>query len=294
MKNNLLMIGQMADLNHTTVATLRLYDNNGLLKPVSIHPENGYRIYDVQQSAAFRLIQHNKDLGLNLQEIKELFDHSSLAYLKEIYTEKSSELDRRIEELRWKKREIQRILAWADYLSHCPPSGTFTMEYIHSSHIYKKPALRNHFQEDFGSVSYDITHLEGELDKQGIRGVHSYHAFLTMKLEDFLAGHYQTAQIGVKLHEEEAERAAQLDPNACGFQESTTSACAYFDDFDQATAYLDRLRAYCEAQHCEMVDDVTCQILGTIDTQDFRKSKNALRLQIPIKPIRAGNRPDYR
>lgn len=47
MKNNRLSIGQMAELNHTTLATLRLYDENGLLKPVNVDPTNGYRIYDV-------------------------------------------------------------------------------------------------------------------------------------------------------------------------------------------------------------------------------------------------------
>ena len=47
MKNNRLSIGQMAELNHTTLATLRLYDENGLLKPVNVAPTNGYRIYDV-------------------------------------------------------------------------------------------------------------------------------------------------------------------------------------------------------------------------------------------------------
>ena len=36
MKNNRLSIGQMAELNHTTLATLRLYDENGLLKPVNV------------------------------------------------------------------------------------------------------------------------------------------------------------------------------------------------------------------------------------------------------------------
>ena len=51
MKNNRLSIGQMAELNHTTLATLRLYDENGLLKPVNVAPTNGYRIYDVLQRA---------------------------------------------------------------------------------------------------------------------------------------------------------------------------------------------------------------------------------------------------
>ena len=52
MKNNKITIGQMAKLNHTTLATLRLYDEKGLLKPIEVNPKSNYRIYDVRQSMA--------------------------------------------------------------------------------------------------------------------------------------------------------------------------------------------------------------------------------------------------
>ena len=51
MKANLLPIGRMARLNHVTIATLRLYDRMGLLKPAFIDPISGYRYYDIQQNA---------------------------------------------------------------------------------------------------------------------------------------------------------------------------------------------------------------------------------------------------
>ena len=46
----LLTIGQMARLNHVSEQTLRLYDNIGLFSP-SHRGENGYRYYDIKQSA---------------------------------------------------------------------------------------------------------------------------------------------------------------------------------------------------------------------------------------------------
>lgn len=96
MKNNLLTIGQMAKLNHTTLATLRLYDDKGLLKPKSVNPMNGYRTYDVRQSAVFHMIQHNKDLGLNLNEIKALLDCSDQAFLVDMYHQKLKDLDQQM------------------------------------------------------------------------------------------------------------------------------------------------------------------------------------------------------
>ena len=38
-----LTIGQMAELNHVTTQTLRLYDREGLLKPEFQDKSNGYR-----------------------------------------------------------------------------------------------------------------------------------------------------------------------------------------------------------------------------------------------------------
>ena len=36
-------IGMFAAMNHVTVKTLRFYEEQGLLAPAYIHPENGYR-----------------------------------------------------------------------------------------------------------------------------------------------------------------------------------------------------------------------------------------------------------
>ena len=60
MKNKLLSIGQMAKMNHTTVPTLRLYDQLGLLHPRYTDPETSYRYYDIRQNARFDLIQYMK------------------------------------------------------------------------------------------------------------------------------------------------------------------------------------------------------------------------------------------
>lgn len=101
MKNNRLSIGQMAELNHTTLATLRLYDENGLLKPVNVAPTNGYRIYNVNvlQSTAFHIIQYNKELSLSLKEIKEVLDRSDFDFLSATYQRKLVDLDKELKEI---------------------------------------------------------------------------------------------------------------------------------------------------------------------------------------------------
>ena len=51
MQNELLSIGKMAEINNLTVATLRLYDELGLLHPRRKDPQSGYRYYDMAQNA---------------------------------------------------------------------------------------------------------------------------------------------------------------------------------------------------------------------------------------------------
>ena len=63
MKKQLMSIGKMAEINHTTVPTLRLYDEQGLLKPRFVDPQTGYRYYDEHQSARLDMISYMKELG---------------------------------------------------------------------------------------------------------------------------------------------------------------------------------------------------------------------------------------
>ena len=56
-------IGQMARMNHISEQTLRLYDREGLLSPLGRDEKNGYRYYDIRQSAQLDMIQYMKALG---------------------------------------------------------------------------------------------------------------------------------------------------------------------------------------------------------------------------------------
>ncbi|WP_415949845.1 MerR family transcriptional regulator [Mitsuokella jalaludinii] len=277
MKNNKITIGQMAKLNHTTLATLRLYDEKGLLKPIEVNPKSNYRIYDVRQSMVFHMIQHNKDLGLSLKEIAAILDHSSADFLVHTYSQKVVELDRKMRELQWQKRELQKVLRWNDYFTHRPPKDTLTIGYVPSSHVYMKKAVRNYFQEDFGSVVYDLSCMEGELHKKKIRGVYPYNAFLTVKQEDFLAGRCRADRIGMIVPDDSTEKVKTET------YESSTCACVYFEDFEQAPAYMEKLLAYCQQENCTLIGDVTCQIIGVLEAQDFRKTAETLRFQVPIQ-----------
>jgi len=70
----MLKIGEFAVLAGMNIKTLRYYDDIGLLKPVFVDPETGYRFYEYAQLAyVYRLISF-KNMGFALNEIAELLN----------------------------------------------------------------------------------------------------------------------------------------------------------------------------------------------------------------------------
>ena len=69
-------IGTVARLGGVSVRTLRYYDEIGLLRPVWVDPNSGYRWYEPEQLHRLHRIVALRDLGVRLVEIGVLLDES--------------------------------------------------------------------------------------------------------------------------------------------------------------------------------------------------------------------------
>jgi len=67
-------IGEFAQIAQVSGRLLRYYDQLGLLSPVRIDPQNGYRWYSARQLPRLNRILALKELGLTLEQIKPLLD----------------------------------------------------------------------------------------------------------------------------------------------------------------------------------------------------------------------------
>ncbi len=70
-----LKIGQFARIGHVSIATLRYYDQHGLLKPNALDPVSGYRYYSLDQLPRLHRILALKDLGFPLEQIASVLEH---------------------------------------------------------------------------------------------------------------------------------------------------------------------------------------------------------------------------
>lgn len=70
----MLKIRDFAKLAEVSMTTLRYYDEIGLLKPIQVDPETGYRFYTIDQLPHLHRILAFKELGLGLAQIVEILD----------------------------------------------------------------------------------------------------------------------------------------------------------------------------------------------------------------------------
>lgn len=70
----MLRISDFAQLSRVSPKALRLYDRMGLLKPIQVDQETGYRYYSATQLPRLNRILVLKDLGFSLEQIGQLLD----------------------------------------------------------------------------------------------------------------------------------------------------------------------------------------------------------------------------
>lgn len=74
MKDDLMLIGEIADFFGISRKAIRLYEKKGIIKPVKVDTVNGYRYYSPKQVQQLNALLELKALGFSLDEIKMIMD----------------------------------------------------------------------------------------------------------------------------------------------------------------------------------------------------------------------------
>jgi DNA-binding transcriptional MerR regulator/effector-binding domain-containing protein len=90
-------IGEFARLGGVSVRTLRHYDEIGLLRPVRVDAETGYRHYSADQLGRLNRIIAMKELGLTLTQVRQLLAGISLDELQGMLLLRRAQLEQEIE-----------------------------------------------------------------------------------------------------------------------------------------------------------------------------------------------------
>lgn len=100
-------IGEFAQIAQVSGRLLRYYDQLGLIAPIRIDPQTGYRWYSARQLPRLNRILALKELGLTLEQIKPLLDGEIPA--AEMRAMLSERRDRAEETLRLEETRLRQI-----------------------------------------------------------------------------------------------------------------------------------------------------------------------------------------
>ncbi|MCL9776435.1 Zn(2+)-responsive transcriptional regulator [Vibrio methylphosphonaticus] len=107
-------IGELAKRCKVTADTLRFYEKNQLIAPAG-RSESGYRLYNEESQRQVIFILKAKELGLSLDEIKELLGikleatEHSCSEVKAITSAKLAVIDQKIAELTRIRSALKKI-----------------------------------------------------------------------------------------------------------------------------------------------------------------------------------------
>lgn len=106
MKDGLMLIGEMADFFGISRKAMRIYEKKGIIKPVKVDDENGYRYYSAEQVQQLNALLELKALGFSLDEIKMVIDGQKAK-------------EPLLEMLKKKRRAWQKAMDAARYKGEC-------------------------------------------------------------------------------------------------------------------------------------------------------------------------------
>lgn len=278
MKDQLLSIGKMAEINGVSIPTLRLYDKNGLLRPAYIDPESGYRYYTLQQTARLDIIAYMKELGMSLGEIGAVLQKEDIALIEGILAQKNEQLHEQMRRLKERHDAVERAIAQIERYRKSPTTGTIALEYIDRRYIWSIPCPVNFYEKDRNSYEETVMALRKELLRAGIPQVHSYNLGTSILQKDFEKGRFAADKIFIF-----SDRRVLEHSGTVSSVDSGMFACIYLDDYDDEIDYGKRLLEFCRQNNYIISGDYICEELTEFNVFDDSRRNMFLRLQVPIK-----------
>lgn len=109
-KEKLFSIGDVAQLFHLSVSSLRYYEKTGLLTPEKIDPDSGYRYYSTRQFEVLNTIRYLRVLDMPLPEIADFLQNKEVGRMEEKLRQQKETVVRKQQELFRIERKIEHRL----------------------------------------------------------------------------------------------------------------------------------------------------------------------------------------
>ena len=276
-KNTLIPIGKMAKANNVSIATLRLYDEMGLIKPSFIDPQTNYRYYDVNQTSRLDLIRYMRDMGMSIKDISLLLEKEDIDLIEEKLVERSIQIRSEIKALKSTQDAVDRTIKSIERYRKSPLPGTLSLEFIERRRILYIQSPIDFYRYGIEKYEECIRNLRLKLVGMNIPQVLSYSLGTSVKKDDFMEGKlvaYKIFIFGDKRLSEYSDDTLLL--------ESGMYACVYLDNYDNEKKEAERLLKFALDNGYEIAGDYICEEMTELNFLQKRQRNMFLRLQVPV------------
>lgn len=272
-----LSIGEMAELNHVSVQTLRHYDKIDLLKPIYVNEETNYRYYDIKQSAVLDMIQYMKSLGMPLMQIKEQFEKEDINTILNILKKQSINIDKEIQLLHHMKNGVEACINNYNRYLKVPEEGYIEVEFIPERKIFCYDGKINIYDHELETYEYILRELKKQVILQHLPMVYFCNVGSIMRKENLDAANFISSEIFVFLDKDFKEQEGiEIIP-------AHNYICIYFHSFWKEKEYAQKLFNYINKKGYEMAGDYICEVVAELPVLHDNERNMFIKLQIPIK-----------
>lgn len=271
-----LSIGQMAELNHVSEQTLRLYDKEGLLVPRCVDPVTGYRYYHIIQSAKLDLIQNMKIYGMTLRQIRSFLDSNDPAALRALLSEQAASIEERIRQLRRSQSAITRTLDNYRRYEAMPRNGEIFLEYIPERRIFRYSCDVNYFDQDESGYEYMLRQMKTNLVANNMPLSYFTNIGTIIRREHLVPDALFSNEVFLFVDEDDSSQAMETLPAA-------SYLCLCSDEFSMEAANVRRLLDYVQTRGCEIAGDYICEVVVDFPMLDFDRRRMFYKAQIPVR-----------
>lgn len=271
-----LSIGQMAELNHVSEQTLRLYDKEGLLVPRCVDPVTGYRYYHITQSAKLDLIQNMKVYGMTLRQIRSFLDSNDPAALRALLAEQADSIEERIRQLRRSQSAITRTLDNYRRYEAMPRNGEIFLEYIPERRIFRYSCDVNYFDQDESGYEYMLRQMKTNLVANNMPLSYFTNIGTIIRREHLVPDELFSNEVFLFVDEGDSSQAMETLPAA-------SYLCLCSDEFSMEAENVRRLLDYVQTRGCEIAGDYICEVVVDFPMFDFDRRRMFYKAQIPVR-----------
>lgn len=270
-------IGTMAKINGISEQTLRLYDKMKLLEPSEINTETGYRYYNIKQCAQLDKIQYLKSLGMNLTQIKEIFEEKDTKILRQLLEMQKKNLTEQIAELEIAEKSVERAIESLYRYDSAPDDNTVVLEYMKERKIFCYDTKINCYSYGMDYYEHVIRSLKKIYKLYNLPASYFCNVGSLLRKENFLKGELVASEVLLFLEDNfKCEYGIESVPEGLYL-------CVYCNGFHKEENSIRLLMDYISTNNYMVLGDCITEVVFEFPIFDGYNRNAFLKVQIPVK-----------